>query len=177
MASAQELPKFFPVWDRTLPTPLTGGLYCIGATMLQSVYTLPYLGRWNEEYEGFYQRLRQVVLPFQRATHDPTALKLMYESTPCRVGRRFHELSRLAICAAVQLPAEARARRSGRLFDLDLPTLGRGHRRGDSTEHRASCCLGPTEWNPSNRPKGRNNDDPGPQCHTSATPTVTACST
>jgi 4-amino-4-deoxy-L-arabinose transferase-like glycosyltransferase len=79
---AQELPKFFPVWNRTLPTPLTGGLYCISASMLQSVYTVPYFGRWNEEFEAYYQRLRQVVVPFQRAAHDPAALQLMYDSAP-----------------------------------------------------------------------------------------------
>ncbi|HVU87093.1 MAG TPA: glycosyltransferase family 39 protein [Pirellulales bacterium] len=79
---AQELPKYFPKQTGSIPAPLTGGLYCISASMLQSVYAVPYLGRWNEIFEHDYQNLRQVVTPFQRAAHDPAALKQMFDMAP-----------------------------------------------------------------------------------------------
>ncbi|HEY4311714.1 MAG TPA: glycosyltransferase family 39 protein [Pirellulales bacterium] len=79
---AEELPKFFPRWNPTLPAPLAGGLYCISASMLQQVYTVPYVGKWNEQFEKYYQDLRQVVVPFQRAASNPAALQQMAESAP-----------------------------------------------------------------------------------------------
>ena len=39
---------------------LTGGVYCISATMLQSVYTLA-RGPWAVQYEQRYQRVRQAI--------------------------------------------------------------------------------------------------------------------
>ncbi len=79
---AQALPMFFPKWDGTLPAPLTGGVYCISASLLQSVYIVPFIGRWNEKYENYYQGLRKAIVPFERAANDPDALKLMIDRTP-----------------------------------------------------------------------------------------------
>ncbi len=79
---AQALPMFFPRWDGSVPGPLTGGLYCISASMLESVYTPPFFGRWNEKYEGYYQDMQKVVAPFQRAASDPAALEQMLGSAP-----------------------------------------------------------------------------------------------
>jgi len=49
-----------PGYGDTQPSPpdltLRGGLYCISATMLQSVYT-PLMGHWCERYERDYQTL------------------------------------------------------------------------------------------------------------------------
>ncbi len=38
------------------PFPLTEGIYCISATMLQSVYT-PAIGPWNRHYEEWYRKV------------------------------------------------------------------------------------------------------------------------
>jgi 4-amino-4-deoxy-L-arabinose transferase-like glycosyltransferase len=78
--AAQELPCYFPRWMPHIPQPLTGGLYCISATMLQAVYLAPYNGRWNQEYEARYQELRQVVLPYQRGSTDPDVRASMQKS-------------------------------------------------------------------------------------------------
>ncbi len=95
---AQELPMYFPKPSGSLPAPLAGGLYCISATMLQSVYTVPYLGRWNETYEGDYQKLRQVVEPFQRAAHDPAALKQMFDMAPApQLKKAFNDYRTLCV--------------------------------------------------------------------------------
>ncbi|WP_221029761.1 ArnT family glycosyltransferase [Actomonas aquatica] len=42
--------------------PLEPGLYCIGATMLQDVYS-PFRGEWTAEKEAAYRQLRTTILP------------------------------------------------------------------------------------------------------------------
>jgi 4-amino-4-deoxy-L-arabinose transferase-like glycosyltransferase len=69
---AQRLPFFFPrPWEPHIPRPLTGGLYCLSASMLEGVYTVPLAGRWNVAYEKHYQELRQSVLQVQAAAANP----------------------------------------------------------------------------------------------------------
>jgi hypothetical protein len=51
---ATRLPSFPDRWSPRLPQPLTGGVYCVSATMLQAVY-LDYPGAWTAEYEEKYQ--------------------------------------------------------------------------------------------------------------------------
>jgi len=63
-------PEYYGLYSRRLPSYRTvaspdaillrGGVYCIGATMLQSVYN-QYPGRWNVEYEKLYQEARPVM--------------------------------------------------------------------------------------------------------------------
>jgi hypothetical protein len=77
---AQELPCYFPRWMPHIPRPLTGGMYCISATMLQAVYLAPYNGRWNQEYEARYQELRQLVLTYQQGSADPDVRARLHES-------------------------------------------------------------------------------------------------
>lgn len=51
---AKLLPGFSDRWVPRVPEPLTGGVYCISATMLQGVYlTAP--GAWSSESEERYQ--------------------------------------------------------------------------------------------------------------------------
>jgi hypothetical protein len=65
---AQRLPSYLsPRWSPHVPVPLTGGLYAISATMLQSVYLAQFPGRWNKDYEERYQELRPVIALFQKA--------------------------------------------------------------------------------------------------------------
>jgi 4-amino-4-deoxy-L-arabinose transferase-like glycosyltransferase len=54
---ATALPSY-RAWGPLHYTPLTGGIYCISATMLQQVYLLDE-SRWTRNYEARYQRLRQ----------------------------------------------------------------------------------------------------------------------
>jgi hypothetical protein len=51
---AKPLPGFFDRWSPHLPEPLSGGVYCISATMLQGVY-LTASGAWSDKYEEQYQ--------------------------------------------------------------------------------------------------------------------------
>jgi hypothetical protein len=52
--------------------PLGPGLYCIGATMLQQVYS-PYRGPWTQALENDYQFLRTYEPMFQAYAADPAA--------------------------------------------------------------------------------------------------------
>jgi len=100
------LPCFPPRWDVTVPEPLTGGTYCISASMLQGVYIVPFAGKWNETYEHDYQQLRQVVLPFQRAMQSPQVLKQMLENGPLpelqEAFRMFRVLRFARLCSCLR---------------------------------------------------------------------------
>jgi hypothetical protein len=63
---AQMLPGFRPRWDPHVPKLMTGGVYCISATMLQSVY-MKNPGRWNKLYEKGFKQLRSEIEPSLRA--------------------------------------------------------------------------------------------------------------
>lgn len=51
-------------------TPLTAGVYCVSATMLQQVYS-PVRGPWTVELEKEYQQLRTLEPAFADYTRDP----------------------------------------------------------------------------------------------------------
>lgn len=56
--------SYFPVGDPGAPpTPLTGGVYCVSATLLQSLH-LQTLGHWNAERERQYQERRRQMARF-----------------------------------------------------------------------------------------------------------------
>ncbi len=128
------LPSFPPRWDITVPEPLTGGTYCISATMLQGVYIIPFAGSWNETYEHNYQQLRQVVLPFQRAMSSPEILKQMLENSPLpelqEAFRMFRVLrfARLCSCLRQREPDDqiGYSILIYRLSDLDVATALEG---------------------------------------------------
>jgi hypothetical protein len=66
---AQILPGFRPRWYPHIPQPLTGGLYCVSATMVQPVY-MAFPGRWNAAYETAYQQLRGEIEEASRGGAD-----------------------------------------------------------------------------------------------------------
>ena len=71
---ARHLLFFFPRNQRPfIPQPLTGGLYCITASMLSGVYTVPLVGRWNESFEAEYRRLLPNILQIEALAKDPKA--------------------------------------------------------------------------------------------------------
>ncbi len=70
---SQDLTGYQLRWESHIPRPLNGGLYCISATLLQSMY-LQFPGHWNRTYERYYQDLRLALAPYLRNAADPAAL-------------------------------------------------------------------------------------------------------
>ncbi|HEY2841329.1 MAG TPA: hypothetical protein VGJ26_19385 [Pirellulales bacterium] len=68
---ARWLPSHFNKASR-LDEFYSGGLYCISATNLQSVYG-PFPGRWNAKFEEQYQSLRPIANAYLELQNDPAA--------------------------------------------------------------------------------------------------------
>jgi hypothetical protein len=54
------LPSYLDIWEGRELFPLTGGIYCISATMLQTLY-LRHIGPWNAMFEAKYQDVIRVM--------------------------------------------------------------------------------------------------------------------
>lgn len=67
--NARRLPENHSSGDRAF-APLTGGIYCISATTLQSVYTLE-LGPWCVPYEQYYQAAAAEIRRYHNTASDP----------------------------------------------------------------------------------------------------------
>ena len=67
--NARLLPENHSSGDRAF-APLTGGIYCISATTLQSVYTLE-LGPWCVPYEQYYQAAAAEIRRYHNTASDP----------------------------------------------------------------------------------------------------------
>jgi hypothetical protein len=89
--------------------PLGPGVYCIGATMLQQVYS-SVRGPWTMEYEKEYQLLRSFEPMFQSYAADPAARAALERELPAEKWRatrdRFQHLrfARLCYCLRVRRP-------------------------------------------------------------------------
>jgi hypothetical protein len=60
------LPSFFD-WQRPkVMFPLQPGIYCVSATMLQSVYSVA-RGKWNDFYEKLYHETREELIQLEKA--------------------------------------------------------------------------------------------------------------
>jgi 4-amino-4-deoxy-L-arabinose transferase-like glycosyltransferase len=71
----KQLPGFPDLERETSMWPLTGGIYCISATMLQQVLsTAP--GHWSDWYERAYQPRLRDFDRFMKVKEDPAALSL-----------------------------------------------------------------------------------------------------
>ncbi len=95
----QRLPCFFPLWRPHIPQPLTGGLYCLSASMLDAVYTMPFPGRWNVEYERSYNYYKDLVAKYLNLSADSTnAQQLLAEAGTPQMQESFraYETLRLA---------------------------------------------------------------------------------
>jgi 4-amino-4-deoxy-L-arabinose transferase-like glycosyltransferase len=72
--SAKQLPGFPEVWRDASIWPLTGGTYCISATVLQQVLSgVP--GHWTAEHERTYQQSLRDFARFVKLKDDPIALE------------------------------------------------------------------------------------------------------
>jgi hypothetical protein len=79
--NATTLPGFGYVDHRepAIPEALTGGTYCVSATLLERV-CLRFPGKWNRQYEDLYQQLRRDAVYYQRA-FGPVALSQINSGT------------------------------------------------------------------------------------------------
>ncbi|MDD5262498.1 MAG: hypothetical protein PHD76_11700 [Methylacidiphilales bacterium] len=75
---SRRLPGFFD-WRQREAYPMEGGVYCISATTLQSVYN-PYYGPWCVPYENLYRQLTGELSTLDQTAGNPSArLKLFQE--------------------------------------------------------------------------------------------------
>ena len=96
---AQRLLSFFPRWTPHVPVGLTGGLYAISASMLQSVYMINFPGRWNAEYEKRYQDLRPLILQYEHAAANPTLAQQLPDPALPDVQNAFKAYESLRLAA------------------------------------------------------------------------------
>jgi len=90
--------SFFDLRERAVLPDLTGGVYCISATMFQQVYTLVRHG-WSREHERRYQDLRQWVDGWHHgrdATARDAAIPRLLELEQLQFGRLCAGLRRRA---------------------------------------------------------------------------------
>ncbi len=74
---ARLLPSFFPHHQQSFP-PLTGGIYCISATMLQGVY-LEIKRGWSPAHEKIYREVREDIERYERTRGDAGARRRLVE--------------------------------------------------------------------------------------------------
>ncbi len=81
MPDAIELSPFYSHYRPRPWVPLQPGLYAVGATMLQDVYS-PFAGEWNPDKEAGYQFLRRTLLPaIESGEQDATIIDFGYGDT------------------------------------------------------------------------------------------------
>ena len=77
---AERLPGFPERGASREPKPLTAGVYCISATMLQAVYLRAW-GAWSELYEADYQGMRDNLAVFDSTATNPFARSALLRQT------------------------------------------------------------------------------------------------
>lgn len=104
-------PAYYQIAARPLPSfmarnvdvnpPLTGGVYCISATMLQSLY-LQFRGPWNRAYEEKYRTVLADVTRYHN-TRDNQAARLRLEQDQGTVfwSNRFRQYAQLRFARLV----------------------------------------------------------------------------
>lgn len=75
--TARLLPSYF-VHSQRVFSPLTGGLYCISATMLQGVYLQIKRG-WGASHEAIYREVREDIARYERTRDDAGARRRLVE--------------------------------------------------------------------------------------------------
>ncbi|HEY2826423.1 MAG TPA: hypothetical protein VGJ04_02395, partial [Pirellulales bacterium] len=90
--AAINLPSFFDYESPDKLEELSGGTYCISATMLERVY-LTFPGKWNQFYEHAYQQLRRGLPAHQEAPQDSSTGRHAASSADSR-EMRFVQLYR-----------------------------------------------------------------------------------
>jgi hypothetical protein len=75
------LPGFPDLIKSRVPPPLTGGIYCISATLLVGVYAGEAPGHWTPAYERRYQDVRYNLSVFDSTAGDRTKRELLLRQT------------------------------------------------------------------------------------------------
>jgi hypothetical protein len=78
---AIDLPGFPDRWTPRRPPALTGGVYCISATMLRAVYIQDAPGAWRPEYEKRYQDALYNLRLFDSTAANPKARDSLVKQT------------------------------------------------------------------------------------------------
>ncbi len=117
---AVKLPGFYNFDRPQMPEALAGGIYCMSATMLQEL-PLYFPGRWNKDYETFYQMFSEIYQTYRRANGSPDAVREIETALGGRnindILELYRELRLTRLCAFL---AATRARRQRWAFDIDL---------------------------------------------------------
>src|SRR6266436_3173581 len=107
--NARLLPENHSSGDRAF-APRTGGIYCISATTLQSVYTLE-LGPWCAPYEQYYQAAAAEIRRYHNTVSDPARRVAMIANDGARNwAKKFKDFERLRferLCAYLRHQAPA----------------------------------------------------------------------
>jgi hypothetical protein len=88
---AVKLPGFYNFDGPQIPEMLAGGIYCISATMLQEL-SLYFPGRWNKDYETFYQMFSEIYATYRRANGSPEVVR---EIVTALGGRNINDILEL----------------------------------------------------------------------------------
>lgn len=82
---------------------LSPGVYCISATMLQTVYLSPFEGPWQQRYEERYRELLPYAADLRRTAHDKQArAELLSKPSPqwwIRFTEEFEQARLARLCA------------------------------------------------------------------------------
>jgi dolichyl-phosphate-mannose-protein mannosyltransferase len=119
--NAKTLPENHSTGNMTF-APLRGGIYCISATTLQSVYARE-TGRWSVPYEQKYQTALSEIQRYRSTASDPTArVSLIARDGALTWGKKIHIFERLRferLCAYLRHRApDAQVGYSILVFDL-----------------------------------------------------------
>lgn len=103
---AELLPCFAPRWEPRWPPPLTGGVYCVSATMLQ-VTRVVAPGPWTVDDEAKYQQIREQLRIFEALRKDaPARLDEVLAQRPAEYWARmcfeFEGLRFARLCARLK---------------------------------------------------------------------------
>jgi hypothetical protein len=89
---AIQLPGFPDLTPKRRPPRLTGGVYCISATTLNTVYLQDARGAWTPEYEKRYQDVLYNLRGFDRTADDPAARATLVKQTGEEFWMRLFQL-------------------------------------------------------------------------------------
>ena len=92
--NARLLPENLSSGDRAF-APLTGGIYCVSATTLQSVYAIE-LGQWCVPYEQHYQAAAAEIRQYHDAASDPASrVAMIANDGALNWAKKFKDFDRL----------------------------------------------------------------------------------
>ncbi len=89
---ANWLHSYFPAGPSPPPEPLSGGIYCVSATLLQTIHT-GRSGPWTEAFEAEYQALRREMTQYWESGRPPADWAEVFASfNQLRSVRLYHFL-------------------------------------------------------------------------------------